>query len=121
MIKCASLEKICQACLRPQLPHLNCLLIIIIRCVDDISKKDKNRQQGLQSHLGKSAQMQCKKIFRFKTGGSGFMITGAARYKPNIWWATLTGHFSNNIKVIIAQMGAAAEMFAAQLYRERRR
>ena len=53
--------------------------------------------------------------------GSGFMITGPARYKPNIWWATLTGHFSNNIKVIIAQMGAAAEMFAAQLYRERRR
>ena len=49
------------------------------------------------------------------------MITGPARYKPNIWWATLTGHFSNNIKVIIAQMGAAAEMFAAQLYRERRR
>ena len=71
------------------------------------------------------------------------MITGPARYKPNISWATLTGHFSNNIKVgnmwailrwasligpfsnnikvIIAQMGAAAEMFAAQLYRERRR
>ena len=42
------------------------------------------------------------------------MITGPPRYKPNISWPSLTGHFSNNIKVIMAEMGAAAEMFAAQ-------
>ena len=45
---------------------------------------------------------------------SGFMITGPPRYKPNISWPTLTGHFSNSIKVITAaQIGAAAEMYAA--------